>query len=259
LHYRIWHSDILRRRISWTLTSKFKLVFAVVFALIHYCIMLSCVVVSGTTSTRSPECLPGLDVYYLLALLVSFVSFTAYLVSRIPLRFDAFGIVTEFQLCLWCWSLLGGAALALLAISSHGYSIERELFSLTHSILQLIMNMASFYISIVRPTWEVRKLIIKQEFGANLLNRTHALYMTPELGKGTDRRKHYLHTGMTDSEVLISHRNLPQIAPRVQYLGSKAWNPSSWTRWPPRSCATLLKRDSCWRTRSSSRLCTSTE
>jgi len=196
LHYRIWHSDILRRRISWTLTSKFKLVFAVVFALIHYCIMLSCVVVSGTTSTRSPECLPGLDVYYLLALLVSFVSFTAYLVSRIPLRFDAFGIVTEFQLCLWCWSLLGGAALALLAISSHGYSIERELFSLTHSILQLIMNMASFYISIVRPTWEVRKLIIKQEFGANLLNRTHALYMTPELGKGTDRRKHYLHTGM---------------------------------------------------------------
>jgi len=151
LHYRIWHSDFLRRRAGWTLTSKFKIRFAAGFAVAHHFLMLFFIFVFPEFFQRSFTLTAWLKLCYLILCLVLFTAAITALISKVPLNFDAFGIVAEFQQCLGCWFIMGGIEYGITAFGlcwnvQSGIGVENVV-----TLLKVAMSCSIFYISIIKP------------------------------------------------------------------------------------------------------------
>jgi len=157
LHYRIWHSDYLRREAAWILTTKCKLHTTVTFILLHYFILL--VFLFPGLFHSSFACHQELEVFYLFGLLLIFTMLITCLISKVPLKFDAFGIVTEFKQCLRCWAFFSGVELALKAFL-HFFDTRALAYTMlapVPTLIQLIMHLSTFYISLVKPLLTLTK------------------------------------------------------------------------------------------------------
>jgi len=108
-----------------------------------------------TLSSSYNTCLTGLEVFYLTGLLLIFTILIASLISKVPLKFDAFGIVTEFNQCLKCWVVLEGLELGLKTLSLFYNFHSKISMKLICNMIQLLLQFSTFYISIVKPSLSI--------------------------------------------------------------------------------------------------------